>query len=230
MEPEAVTERPGILLRNAWVLVIGAVLATVATVAGLTWAGQRGTISGQEAQISGIESQLAGIRQRNDERIDRDVLEALGVSRSRLDADRARIQSLLTIAFTWDSGLAYAAAREKLKERFGLAEGGPFLRNFMPPSRFNEDADGKRYYYIDTAGLNSTLGRDPDIEVVDVRAGNYSYAVLVDVEVTSDAVSRTRPGSVKADRRMLLFVIVDAEGRIAVLSGVPPSGTSRHSG
>jgi hypothetical protein len=224
------TDGEGFLRRNAWVLVIVAVLATMVTMAGMTWAGQRGTISGQEAQISGIERQLAGIRQRNDERIDRDVLEALAVSRGRLDTDRARIQSLLKVAFTWDSGLAYAAAREKLKERFGFTEGGPFLRNFMPPSRFNEDTDGKRYYYIDTAGLNSALGGDPDIEVVDVRAGKYSYAVLVDVEVTFDAVSRTGPGSVTADRRMLLFVTVDAEGRLSALSGVPSSGSSRHSG
>lgn len=128
-------------------------------------------------------------------------------------------------------GQSYEAARESLKSRFGLTENGTFLKSFMPPSRFNEDGQGRRYHYIDTAGLNSALGAESDIEVVDVEAGIYTYAILADVEATYDAVSQNRASkaSVTAHRRALLFVTVDAQGKVSNLSGIPASGETRYS-
>ncbi|MDX3020151.1 hypothetical protein [Streptomyces acidiscabies] len=231
-EQTAASPRRGFFRRNLSVLVTAAVLAAVATVAGVTWCSRHTALAEQEARITDAEEQLAGIRKKNAEQVNADVMAALGVSQNRLSTDGERIKSLLSTAFTWDSGQSYEAARESLKSRFGLTENETFLKSFMPPSRFNEDSRGRRYYYIDTVGLNSSLGADPDIEVVDVKAGVYTYSVLADVEVTSDAVSQNKASkaSVTAHRRALLFVTVDAQGSASDLSGVPASGETRHSG
>ncbi|NEA20724.1 hypothetical protein [Streptomyces halstedii] len=230
-EQSATPTRLGALRRNLAVLATAVVLAVVATVAVATWSSQRAALAEQEAQINDVESHLASIQKKNAEQMDADVMEALGVSRNRLSTDGERIMSLLSVAFTWDSGQSYEAARESLKNRFGLTENETFLKSFMPPSRFNEDAHGRRYYYIDTVGLNSALGADPGIEVVDVTAGVYTYAALADIEVTSDAASQNKASkaSVTAHRRALLFVTVDAQGKVSNLSGTPASGETRYS-
>ncbi|MFJ2420227.1 hypothetical protein [Streptomyces brevispora] len=230
-EQTAAPMRRGSFRRNLSVLATAAVLAVVATVAGMTWSSQHAALAEQEAQINDVEGQLAGIQRKNAEQVNTDVMAALGVSQNRLSTDSERIKSLLSMAFTWDSGQSYEAARESLKSRFGLTESEMFLKSFMPPSRFNEDSQGRRYYYIDTVGLNSALGADTDIEVVDAKAGVYTYAVLADVEVTSDAASQNKASktSVTAHRRALLFVTVDAQGKVSNLSGTPASGETRYS-
>lgn len=224
--------RRGFLRRNLSVLVTAAVFTVVATAAGVTWSSQRAALAEQEAQINVTEEQVAGIQRKNTEQVNADVMAALGVSQNRLSTDGERIKSLLSMAFTWDSGRSYEAARESLKSRFGLSENETFLKSFMPSSRFNEDSQGRRYYYIDTVGLNSALGANPDVQVVDVKAGIHTYAVLADVEVTSDAVSQNQASqaSVTAHRRALLFVTVDAQGAVSNLSGIPASGETRYSG
>ncbi len=231
-EQTAAPTRRGFFRRNLSVLVTAAVLTVVATAAGVTWSSRHAALAEQEAQINDVEGHLAGIRKKNAEQVNADVMAALGVSQNRLSTDGERIRSLLSMAFTWDSGQSYEAARESLKSRFGLTGNETFLKSFMPSSRFNEDSQGRRYYYIDTVGLNSALGADPDIEVVDVKAGVYTYAALADVEVTSDAVTQNKSSkaSVTAHRRALLFVTVDAQGKVSNLSGVPASGETRYSG
>lgn len=230
-EQMALPTRRGFFRRNLSVLVTAGVLTVVATVVGATWNSQHATLAGQEAQTNDVEKHLAGIQKKNAEQVNADVMAALGVSQKRLSTDGERIKSLLSMAFTWDSGQSYEVARASLKSRFGLIENETFLKSFMSPSRFSEDSQGRRYYYIDTVGLNSALGADPDIEVVDIKAGVYTYAVLADVEVTSDTMSQNKANkaSVTAHRRALLFVTVDAQGKTSNLSGVPASGETRYS-
>ncbi|MFB7917088.1 hypothetical protein [Streptomyces sp. NPDC056061] len=225
-------KRPGFVRRNAWILTLAAFLALVATLAAITWSGQHTATKAQESRIGQLEGRLKTAQLKNSERVEQDTLEALGISQRRLDADSRIVTRLAETAFTWDSGAAYERARAQLKDRYALTEDDAFLREFMPPSRYNEDDTGKRYYYIDTAGLNSAVGDAPDIEVVKVAAGDYAYAFLVDVAVTSDSVERNSasPEKVTAHRRMLLFVTVDAEGGVSGLSGIPASGSTRLSG
>lgn len=232
-EQQAPTDpgRAGFTRRNRWVLVLAAVLAVVAIVVILTWHGQHRELADQQKQISGLSTQLSTLEQKKAEQVDEEVLKTMGVSRDRLTRDGETIDQFLDLAFTWDSGSTYQTARDALIDRYDLAEDSEFLTSFMPPSRFNEDSSGKRYYYIDTAGLNSTVGTDADIEVVDVKADEYTYAVRVDVTVSADGVDQTKKaGEVTADRRMLLFVTIDEQGDLSDLSGVPPSGTTRLSG
>ncbi|MDO5865101.1 MULTISPECIES: hypothetical protein [Paenarthrobacter] len=222
---------PGFMRRNALVVGVAALLATAVTVTGLTWGSQRNALDGQQQTITGLQGHLASIEAAKSEQVEQDVMQSLGVSQGRIHDDTQVVDRLVKTAFTWDSGQAYEAVRRNLKERYDLSEDGQFLTQFMPPARFNEDASGKRYYYIDTQGLNSSVNADMDLEVVKVTADQYTYAVQVEVAVTSDAVSQNKvaPDRVKSYRTVLVFLTVDAQGKVSGLSAIPSGGSTRHS-
>ncbi|MFK4087296.1 hypothetical protein ACI2LF_24525 [Kribbella sp. NPDC020789] len=224
----------GFWARNRWVLLF-AVLVAAAVVAAATSAATRSTaLAAQKSQIRSLEARNSHETQRKADISEKNGLDGLGVSASRIKADTATIGQLLTMAFTWDSGQAYETARGSLQDRFDLSDRSAFLQTFMPPSRFNRDVNGKRYYYIDAVGLNSVLGRNIDTEVVAVTGTRYRYVVMADVVVSTDGPAQTDgqgtslPPST-AIRRVLLYVTVDARGTISDLVGVPPSGPTRTS-
>ncbi|WP_030895981.1 hypothetical protein [Streptomyces sp. NRRL F-5053] len=230
-EPQQGTGRR-FVRRNASILAPALLLAVLMVVTGVSWVGQHEGLERQQARIDALEGRLKTAQLKKSERANQDVLKATGASRSRLRSDASIIAGLVDAVFTWGSGEAYAQARTRLKRRYGLSERSKFLTRFMPPTHYNEDADGRRYYYIDTPGMNSAVSGDPEIEVVKVAAGDYTYAVLVDVEVTADSVKRNNAnkGRYAADRTVLLFLTIDAQGEVSDLAGIPASGPTRHSG
>lgn len=219
----------GFFRRNALVMLVAAVFVLVTISAGVSWGSQHSRLSEQEAQIKSLQSEIKKAELKRAEHVSTGVMDSLGISQTRLLQDARTIQTLADVAFTWETGAEYEQARSDLKRQFDLTEDDVFLQEFMPPSRYNEDASGKRYYYIDTVGLNSSVSGDVDLEVLKVVADKYTYGVLVDISVTSDAVSGGS-GTISAARKALLFVTVDAQGTISDLSGVPASGSTRQSG
>ncbi|QWF85660.1 hypothetical protein [Amycolatopsis sp. CA-230715] len=221
---------PGFARRNAWVLAGVVLLAAIAFAATIIWAGQRTALEEQRHQIEVADGRITLAERRTSERVDTDVLTSLGLNRARIDRDTALIGSLVRTAFTWDSGTTYDQARTTLQHRFGLRDDGEFLTRFMPASRYNEDATGTRYYYLDSEGVNSTVVASPDVDVVNAAAGEYSYLVRADIQITSDAPRQhaSRP-LVAADRTVLLHVTIDAQKRVSRLTGIPASGPTRHS-
>lgn len=228
---ETAAPEPGFMRRNALVVGVTVLLVTAVTVTGQTWGSQRSALDQQQQTITGLQGQLASVGTAKSEQVEQDVMQSLGVSQSRIHDDTQIVDRLVKTAFTWDSGQAYEAARRDLKERYHLSEDEQFLKQFMPPARFNEDASGKRYYYIDTQGLNSAVNADADLEVVKVTADEYTYAVQVEVAVTSDAVSQNKvaPDRVKSYRTVLVYLTVDAQGKVSGLSAIPAGGSTRHS-
>jgi hypothetical protein len=224
----------GFWARNSWVLLLGILVAAGVVAAGTSAVTRSTALAAQKSQIRSLEDSYSHETQRKADISEKNGLEGLGLSASRIKADSATIDQLLTMAFTWDSGLAYETARESLQDRFDLSDKSAFLQTFMPPSRFNRDANGKRYYYIDAVGLNSALGRNIDTEVVAVTGTRYRYAVMADVVVSADGPAQTDsqgtalPPST-ATRRILLYITLDARGTISDLVGVPPSGPARTS-
>lgn len=105
-EQTAAPTRRGFFRRNLSVLVTAAVLTVVATAAGVTWSSQHAALTEQEAEIDEVEEQVATIQKKNTERVNADVLAALGISQNRLSTDGERIKSLLSMAFTWNSARA----------------------------------------------------------------------------------------------------------------------------
>jgi hypothetical protein len=228
---ETAAPEPGFMRRNALVVGVAVLLVTAVTVTGLTWGSQRSALDQQQQTITGLQGQLASVGTAKSEQVEQDVMQSLGVSQSRIHDDTQIVDRLVKTAFTWDSGQAYEAARRDLKERYHLSEDEQFLKQFMPPARFNEDAAGKRYYYIDTQGLNSAVNADADLEVVKVTADEYTYAVQIEVAATSDAVSQNKvaPDRVKSYRTVLVYLTVDAQGKVSGLSAIPADGSTRHS-
>jgi hypothetical protein len=226
--------KAGFWARNRWVLLLGVLVTIGVVLAGASAAARSSGLAAQKSQIRALEASSSQEAQRKTDTSEKNGLEGLGISASRIKADTATIGQLLTMAFTWDSGEAYETARESLQDRFDLSERSAFFQTFMPPSRFNRDVNGKRYYYLDAVGLNSMLGRDIDAEVVAVTGTRYRYAVMADVVVSADGPAQAdRPGTSlppsTATRRVLLYVTVDARGTISDLVGVPPSGSTRTS-
>ena len=228
---ETAAPEPGFMRRNALVVGVAVLLVTAVTVTGLTWGSQRSALDQQQQTITGLQGQLASVGTAKSEQVEQDVMQSLGVSQSRIHDDTQIVDRLVKTAFTWDSGQAYEAARRDLKERYHLSEDEQFLKQFMPPARFNEDASGKRYYFIDTQGLNSAVNADADLEVVKVTADEYTYAVQVEVAVTSDAVSQNKvaPDRVKSYRTVLVYLTINAQGKVSGLSAIPAGGSTRHS-
>ena len=228
---ETAAPEPGFMRRNALVVGVAVLLVTAVTVTGLTWGSQRSALDQQQQTITGLQGQLASVGTAKSEKVEQDVMQSLGVSQSRIHDDTQIVDRLVKTAFTWDSGQAYETARRDLKERYHLSEDEQFLKQFMPPARFNEDASGKRYYYIDTQGLNSAVNADADLEVVKVTADEYTYAVQIEVAATSDAVSQNKvaPDRVKSYRTVLVYLTVDAQGKVSGLSAIPAGGSTRHS-
>lgn len=227
---ETAAPEPGFMRRNALVVGVAVLLVTAVTVTGLTRGSQRSALD-QQQTITGLQGELASVGTAKSEQVEQDVMQSLGVSQSRIHDDTQIVDRLVKTAFTWDSGQAYEAARRDLKERYHLSEDEQFLKQFMPPARFNEDAAGKRYYYIDTQGLNSAVNADADLEVVKVTADEYTYAVQIEVAATSDAVSQNKvaPDRVKSYRTVLVYLTVDAQGKVSGLSAIPARGSTRHS-
>lgn len=225
----------GFIGRNVLPLALGAVLIVGGTAFGVSQSNALAGLEQQEQQVTQLEQTLAQHQSTVQTQTEENVFGSLGVTASRLSTDQETLTSLLQIALTWDSGESYEDARASLQTRFGLGVDSGFLKDFMPAATFNQDDSGKRYYYLDSVGLNSSLSGDPTVEVVKVLGTDYTYAVMADVTMSSDTGLRTNAdGSVQAtpsvERRVLLYVTVDGDGGLSDLSGIPASGTTRSSG
>lgn len=214
--------------RNVWVLLLAALLVAGSISVFVSSSGDAARLESQEARIKQLEGQVNTRTQARDTKVDVSLAQALGITPSRVKSDGAQIQTFMRTLFTWDSGESYEEARESLKRRYKLDEKDPFLRGFMPPARFNVDEAGKRYYYIDSIGLRSTLPTDVRIEVVRVSGDSYEYAVIADVDAIRELSEQEL--TVRDKRVVLLYVTVDGEGGFSNLRGVPPSGHLRTSG
>ncbi|WP_394941125.1 hypothetical protein [Psychromicrobium sp. YIM B11713] len=235
IETQEQAQKQGFWSRNRWVLVLGAIVVVSGCLTGISVAGQSQAVSAQTVQITQLQQDAASRQAQIDQSNEQNASQALGVSDSRIEKDTAEIQQLLSTAFTWNSGDAYETARATLKSRFDLTEKDAFLQSFMPPAQFNQDQSGKRYYYLDAIGLNSKLSSNVDIEVVEVSATNYRYAVMADTVVGSNGPSAidTQGNPMPkptATRRVLIFVTTDVEGKLKQMIGLPASGATRQSG
>lgn len=229
MSVRPTTDRPGLLRRNLWVLITATVLVAACIGAGLQQMGRSRGLDAQSGEIAGLERRLATARAAEDEAAETNTYEALGVTKSRLVADRAVIDDVLVTAFTWHDGRSYEAARANLVDSFGLDEKGSFFTEFMPPAT-RTVVDGTSQYYIDAVGLVFSLGQDVNVDPIRVTGTDYEYAVVADIDVSS---SNVRPGSdgttPTETRRMLLRITVDHEGEVTALTSAPPSERTQSS-
>lgn len=211
--------------RNVWVLLVGILLVTALTSSVVQLGSMRAIINDQDERAARATVGLDRVEQERRERSEADAAEALGVSGDRVARDMRIIRALCGTAFTWDTGLTYEAAREEVKERYGLTEDDMFMTSVMAPSRYNEDSKGHRVWYVDTVGINSALD-DVDVDVAGVMADRYDYVVVAHVDATSDAVDqRDSPTSdITASRDVLLTLSIDGDGHVSNVNGWTASG------
>lgn len=223
------------LARHGFSVALALLLIAGVSFTSLRYMGQQSELEAQRDEISALahtqDQQHSEVAQKKEE----NTLEALGVTSSRIERDSAVVNALLETAFSWDSGEDYDTARDSVAAHFSVPEDAAFFTEFMPPADFNKDSEGVRYYYIDAIGLNSSLGSGVDIEVVDVKATEYRYAVMADVDMSADATKTADSNGnaippASTTRRVLLYVSVDGQGKVSDLSGIPASGVTKTSG
>lgn len=225
----------GFFRRNVGPLILVGALAVTGGVGGLTWHNQHSDLSAQQAQIRDLQTTIDTSQSQSDKRIDEDVADALGISRQRLRSDESTIDDLVNVALSWDSGEAYEQARKTLVDRYDIDPKSQLLTKFLGPQKVNYDKDKKKVYYIDTAGLNSSVDSDPDVQIVRVRGTDYTYDVTVEVRASSDAVkqgtdSRGAPiGGNTSQRTMKLRVTIDDDGNVTSASGDAAHDQTRRS-
>lgn len=215
----------GSILR--WLMLLLALVLTAGVVAGAVLMSGQAELTQQQQQIEHIEADIdadkadAAAHERDELR------RSLGVDTERLARDRRMMEQLVGVAFTWDSGQTYSLAREQLVTEFAIADDSTFLTEFMPPSRFNVDADGRQYHALDATGLSSRVAGPIVMDVVGVRATEYHYVVMVTVEMSIvDVDFGSQP---PVTRTALLEVVTDAGQRVLSLKGVPGSGVTKTS-
>ncbi|WP_026927957.1 hypothetical protein [Granulicoccus phenolivorans] len=207
---------------------VAAGLTGLAVLTGATRIQQEATLTAQQARIDDLAQRLTARDQEDGQAVEAGIRTGLGLRRDRLEADRPRLTDLARTAFTWDTGAAYLAARDRLQTRYRLAATDPFLRDFLPAPRTIRAADGTLQYELDATGVNSAVDGDPEITVIAVRADRYAYAVRVDVAITADTVTGT--AGVTGHRPMLLRVDTDATGAVLALTGAAGTAQARRSG
>lgn len=225
--------QPSLWARTRWIAILAVLMTIGVTTVVASRISQDQTLAAQAAEIADLEAAAAEVAVTQTQQAEENALAGLGVSPARVKKDTQTIGQFLDLAFTWYSGTGYEDAREALKDRFALTEEDPFLQDFMPPSRFNVDEAGKRYYYLDAIGLNAEPAGDLRVEVVEVMADKYRYAVMADIEMNVDGSQTDTQGreilNPSVDRRVLLYITVDTEGSVSDIVGIPPSGSTRTS-
>lgn len=228
------THEAGIVRRNILLFCLTALVVVTLTITTITWVHQTSELDAQGSDVQRTQAQAQSAQVVDARRRIMDVQESLGIDSHRVSTDTATIGSLVATMFTWSSGPTYDRARRSLMKNYSLSSSDPFMRSFLPPAKFSTDKTGKRYYYIDAMGLNSSVSaEDGSVQVstsVSV-AGNYHYVVRADIELTADDVSQHQAtaDSVTGHRMALLLVTIDPQGKLTELSGSMSSGSIRHS-
>lgn len=231
-ETSSVPAQGGFWLRNLWVMLLlaGVVVGGVGFV--LAKESQTQELTAQRAQMSDLRSRIEAAQRGKVAHQDTTIAQVTGISPERVESDSRAIKEFLGLAFTWKSGEGYESVRESLIRRYKFTEKDQFISEFMPPSRFNADSSGKRYYYIDALGLTSDFDEaGARIQVLEVSGTDYHYVVMADISVSAKATDTkgTPDLTARAVRTTLVYLSVDAEGKISAVRGIPASGTTHGS-
>lgn len=219
--------------RRVWVISTGVLLAITIAAVNVHLFTVQTRLDAAERERTSIATELNEAEQEHEQRDEAQAEEAFGVDADRVLRDQERITALVDTALTWDSGVSYEEARGELIRRFQLDPRSGFLTVFMPEAAYSE-TDGKRFYELDAIGVNSAFTRVVSIQIVRVSAMSYEYAVVAEATMSTDA-NAMLDGEGQLDegpteqRRVLLHVVTDSEGRFTELDGEVSSGATRMS-
>ena len=151
------------------------------------------------------------------------MLRDSGADAGRVAEDTKTIGDLLGRALTWENNEEYTEARKSTMRVYSLADDSAFMTSFLPAAPVNRDSQGNEYSYIDSAGLNSSVG-DFRVKVLSVDGVDYRYMALVDVR------GKSSDGLGSAVNVATVFATIDGEGKLIDISGFASTTEPRTSG
>lgn len=199
------------IYRNMLVVLLAVVFVVVATTYFVVSSNQGSEVVSQETEIqkldTEVQSKTAQIQQAQTQAQD----EALGTSNKRIDTDTAIIKDFMGTVSSWKSGVEYEAARSSVLRKYALDEKSQFMTVFFPETSYNTDSSGKRYYVIDTQGMNSTLGA-VSVKPQGVVGTEYRYLVLADIRASSN------DNKSSSSNTSAVYLTIDGEGKLSNVS------------
>ncbi|HEU5223070.1 MAG TPA: hypothetical protein VFU07_05240 [Candidatus Lumbricidophila sp.] len=218
--------------RNRAVFPIVAGVLALSALGGLTWQQQVSDTAAraQDAQILKLEQSVTDLSKQTTNAASQAVALAAGAPSGEVDAalgrlntDKSAIETFVKTAFVWKDQASYDAARDSIARVWQLDPNGSFLKTFLPEAPMSTDSTGKKYSYIDAAGLNSSVG-SVTVKLTGVQGTEYHYLVMVSVLASST------DGSDTASRASVLeFTSVEA-GKFTSIQGWTSPTQSRVSG
>lgn len=209
--------------RRVVLIGMGGILLAMGVATVGTTTSHRAVLAEQEQQIGAVTQEINESRARAEVSVNSAIEDATGGQAGRISQDEPLVREVATTALTWDSGESFAKARETLLADYGMKGSEQFFTSFMPEARFNEDAEGKRFYALDASGANSSSGTI-EIHLVSAKGDAYRYLAEVDTAITSDAVTAndSDPEDVTVHRTTLIGMTVHGDGSVTDLEGVAP--------
>lgn len=190
----------------------------------------RQMLQGQEEKIVKLREQIAESRVQVQTAAQDIGVGDGGLDKTRVLSDQGKIKEILSGVFTFDSGPSYEDGRAKINAKYHLEETG-LMKNVVLPADYNEDDSGKRYYYIDAMGFNSTLDSDVVITTVSNVAGRYTYLVESVSTITQDSIKEGSRGSaITGSQRVFSKVVIEPDGTISTFDSAVSSSSPKSAG
>lgn len=153
--------------------------------------GRDSQLAEQNTTIHGLENRIDTLEAAQSEDVDKAVQLASGLDSARVAQDDEAARALLEQAFNWDSKETYDAARNSIKEMYGLSDDSSFLSVFMPEMG-NINVGDREINEIDARGLNISFS-GMQSNVTAINGDLYTYFTIVTV-TSSDSTGATADG------------------------------------
>ena len=166
-------------------------------------------------QLSVAETQVAEAQQSTLQTETEDVSysdvreDVTGYNAQRVRQDDAKLEGILSDAFTWHTLKEYNVKRDLLKEELSLADDSHFLSVFFPEVEIIKDQEGNEYNRIDTSGETLNLSyedlRSSVVFIDDNDVYSYVTRIMVTSSVEYKDASNNKKSSVDTGYCLLLY-------------------------
>ena len=176
---------------------------------------QSAQLEAQSVEITDLQNRLATLEAAYNNKQSELIMNVTGLDMRRINKDKTVAEKFLDIVCTWDSYEEYMAAREKVMDKYDIAEDSAFMTVFMPVVGNKTAPNGMNYNQIDTNGLNMHY-EDVAPYVTRIRSGDYSYFSIVAIGSTWDNGGETIV-------HVAITYTVDSDGNIFDIAAIPLS-------
>ncbi len=200
-----------------------AILVATISAGALSSIDQQRTLDKTEAEIVSLTEQIALAEETAVAASTEATLAATGADSNRLASDEEQIADLLEASLKWSDHASYQEAREKVMRVYGLAADSTYMTTFLPEAPVTVDGEGNEYPYIDSVGLNSSLG-SLEVRLLGVDGLTYRYMVLAEAKTSSTDNQQ------RASNTSVVLLSTDETGALLDIRGFAATETPMRSG